>query len=552
MSLCTTSQNFLLFQLVYRDRNADHDNHQLTPILTLLLTHDLLLSKRGVATSATHALKLAITRHKARLNAEFTKARLRQGFSTLQAFREHINNGSDGTENTAGGHNGAQTTSVQHPRWIRINTLRTTLEAQLNTTFSEHSQANNLADVVSESSTAKLLYLDPHIPNLIALPPKADLSRSVAYASGELIFQDKASCFPAYLIDPRVEDGDVIDACAAPGNKTTHLAAILCERRSDAAESGQKQTIFAYERDKRRADTLEKMVKLAGADKVVKLKGGQDFLTANPETEMSRVGVLLLDPSCSGSGIMGRDDSLKVFLPDPKAVDSTTTSRGKSKKWKRQQAAPVAPPPESTPTETEELPEDNTLKDAAALENRLAALSGFQLRILTHAMRFPAARKITYSTCSVHFEENELVVFRALASPIAKERGWKILRRSDQVHGMKKWERRGVWEAEKAGDEESMGEEERRNVLEGCIRCEKGTEEGTMGFFVAGFVRDSDGSVPPGETIESLENQDTEEEEWLGFSEDEVQEPEKKMRVNHSVAGSPTTKNKNIKKKRNR
>jgi len=117
---------------------------------------------------------------------------------------------------------------------------------------------------------------------------------------------------------------------------------------------------------------------------------------------------------------------------------------------------------------------------------------------------------------------------------------------------MEKWERRGVWEAEKAGDEESMGEEERRNVLEGCIRCEKGTEEGTMGFFVAGFVRDSDGPVPTGETIESLENQDTEEEEWLGFSEDEVQEPEKKMRVNHSVAGSPTTKNKNIKKKRNR
>ena len=441
---------------------------------------------------------------------------------------------------------------MRHPRWIRINTLRTTLEAQLNTTFSKYSQANDLAGLVSESGTAKLLYLDPHIPNLIALPPKADLSRSVAYASGELIFQDKASCFPAYLMDPRVEDGDVIDACAAPGNKTTHLAAILCERRNDAAESGRKQSIFAYERDKRRADTLEKMVKLAGADKLVKIKGGQGFLTSNPETEMSRVGVLLLDPSCSGSGIVGRDDSLKVFLPDPKAIDNTTTSRSKSKKRKRQQAAPAVRPPESTPAKIEESPEDNRLKDAAALKDRLAALSSFQLRILTHAMRFPAARKITYSTCSVHFEENELVVFRALASPIAKERRWRILRRSDQVHGMKKWERRGVWEAEKAGDEESMEEEERRNVLEGCIRCEKGAEDGTMGFFVAGFVRDSDGLVPTSKTIESPENEDTEGEEWLGFNEDEVQEPEKKMRVNHSAAGSPTIKNKKIKKKRNR
>ncbi|OCL14341.1 S-adenosyl-L-methionine-dependent methyltransferase [Glonium stellatum] len=526
------------------------EERKLTPILALLLTHDLLLSKRGVAAPATHALKLAITRHKARLNAEFTKARLRQGFGTLQAFREHINSSSNGTEEAIGGRNGVQTRPVRHPRWIRINTLRTTLKVQLDTTFSEYLQANSLADVVSESGSAKIFYLDPHIPNLIALPPKADLSKSAAYTSGQLIFQDKASCFPACLIDPQPEDGDVIDACAAPGNKTTHLAAILCERRNHSAEADQKQCVFAYERDKRRAGTLEKMVKLAGADRVVKINGGRDFLTANPETEMLRVGALLLDPSCSGSGIVGRDDNVKIFLPDPKATDNTTASRSKSKKRKRQQTAPAAPPPELVPVEIEESPEDGASKDAAALKDRLEALSSFQLRILTHAMRFSAARKITYSTCSIHFEENEWVVFRALASPVAKERGWRIWKRSDQVEGMKKWERRGVWEEGKAEDEQSLREEERQEVLEGCIRCEKGTDEGTMGFFVAGFVRDSDVPAPTVKAIESAENDDVEEEEWSGFSEDENQEAEKKTKVNHGVAASVKI-SKKAKKKRN-
>ena len=94
-----------------------------------MLTHDLLLSKKGVALPAKHGLCAMVTRHKNRLSAELTKARLRKGFATIDALRVHVNeapiNDEDGEEKYA------------HPRWIRINTLRTTLEEQLGSTFAE-------------------------------------------------------------------------------------------------------------------------------------------------------------------------------------------------------------------------------------------------------------------------------------------------------------------------------------------------------------------------------------------------------------------------------
>ena len=45
-------------------------------------------------------------------------------------------------------------------------------------------------------------------------------------SESQIMFSFQASCLPAFLLNPK-QTSKVIDACAAPGNKTTHLSAIM-------------------------------------------------------------------------------------------------------------------------------------------------------------------------------------------------------------------------------------------------------------------------------------------------------------------------------------
>jgi hypothetical protein len=61
------------------------------------------------------------------------------------------------------------------------------------------------------------------VEDLLILPPGTDLHKHPLVLSGGLVLQGKGSCMPAAALAPEPH-WEVIDACAAPGNKTTHLA----------------------------------------------------------------------------------------------------------------------------------------------------------------------------------------------------------------------------------------------------------------------------------------------------------------------------------------
>ncbi|KFQ74464.1 Putative methyltransferase NSUN5, partial [Phaethon lepturus] len=240
----------------------------------------------------------------------------------------------------------------QVPRYVRVNALKTCVDDVID--FFKRQGYSYLGKAASveelRALSGKKFLLDLHLPELLVFPPQTDFHDNLLYTSGHIILQDKASCLPAFLLSP-ASGSHVIDACAAPGNKTSHLAAILKN----------KGQIFAFDVDTKRLATMNTMLMRAGVTSFQLAQ--QDFLTVDPaDPKYSKVTYILLDPSCSGSGMVNR-------LP-------------------REEAAPSA--------------------------ERLQALAGFQRKALSHALSFPALQRLVYSTCSLHREENEDVVHAVL------------------------------------------------------------------------------------------------------------------------------------------
>lgn len=92
--------------------------------------------------------------------------------------------------------------------------------------------------------------------------------------------------------------------------------------------------------------------------------------------------------------------------------------------------------------------------------------------------------------------------------------------------GMREWGVRGVvvTEGDRAGENGDGEGGLEREVAEASLRCVKGGEEGTMGFFVVGFVRDGVRGDEAGEDGLVVGNGDGGiyvEEEFEGFSDNE-------------------------------
>ena len=130
---------------------------------------------------------------------------------------------------------------------------------------------------------------DKHIADLLLFPFETSFHEDPNYICGKLILQDKASCFPAVILDPPCgEDAVVIDATAAPGNKTSHLSAlmhntgkVLMDARTNDAVLLTCSKLYAFERNKKRYTTLKHMLDTAGCRNVEALNF--DFLAVDPK-----------------------------------------------------------------------------------------------------------------------------------------------------------------------------------------------------------------------------------------------------------------------------
>jgi putative methyltransferase len=176
------------------------------------------------------------------------------------------------------------------PRYLRINTIKIGM-GSANTALKRDTGHFLCPDPKHPGNRA--YYRDPDIPDLLVFKPKgqSDVSRIPMVGRGEAIIQQKASCFPAVALAPP-PGATVIDTCAAPGNKTSHVAALMQNRGC----------VFAFELNARRCELLQQMMKAKGATCVRATHGS--FLDASPTDPLyASVSHIMLDPSCSSSGM---------------------------------------------------------------------------------------------------------------------------------------------------------------------------------------------------------------------------------------------------------
>ncbi len=125
-------------------------------------------------------------------------------------------------------------------------------------------------------------------PDALVIDGPFDAHGSALHARGAFMPQSRAAAMVAHVVGPRPGER-VLDLCAAPGGKTTHLAALM---------EGEGELI-AVERHPGRARALQDTCRRMGAGNVhVRVADGRDPTPGGP---FDRV---LVDPPCTGLGTL--------------------------------------------------------------------------------------------------------------------------------------------------------------------------------------------------------------------------------------------------------
>ena len=178
--------------------------------------------------------------------------------------------------------------NVNRKTTIRVNTLISTFEEVI-----QFLDKNNISySAVND------------IPNAIIINDSYDVTKTNLYENGAIYLQSLSSMLPPLILNPK-EDAHILDMCAAPGSKTTQLAAL----------TNNKACITACEFDKIRAERLKFNLNKLGTSRVTVLVKDSRNLD-----EFFRFDTIMLDAPCSGSGtVLLNEESKQVF--NQKVID---------------------------------------------------------------------------------------------------------------------------------------------------------------------------------------------------------------------------------------
>ena len=178
--------------------------------------------------------------------------------------------------------------SVAPPLTLRVNRLITTREAHLE----RFSQMGIAAKPTNVSPFGIQIEEGGSVPSL------------PGFHEGAFYVEDEAAQLIPSLLDP--QPGDIVlDACAAPGGKSTHLADLMQN----------KGTIYAIDRKDARLDLLRSNCQRLRVQNVVPIIGDirepREWVSMIERAGEPSVDRILVDAPCSGLGVLRRHPEAK-------------------------------------------------------------------------------------------------------------------------------------------------------------------------------------------------------------------------------------------------
>ena len=161
---------------------------------------------------------------------------------------------------------------------IRVNTLKITRDELLEKLGEFSLNEGRVKDIIYTKDVKKLLKSD-HFKN------------------GLFTVQDEAPSLVGHIIDPK-EDENILDICAAPGGKTTHLAQL----------ANDKAQITAFELHEHRCKLIEDLCVRLG---IKSIKVYKKDATIFDESLIEKFDKIVADVPCSGLGVIRRKPDIK-------------------------------------------------------------------------------------------------------------------------------------------------------------------------------------------------------------------------------------------------
>ena len=164
---------------------------------------------------------------------------------------------------------------------LRINPLKTNIE---------------IIENVFQDNQLETIRL-PHFPQALRLKKATRaIHKLPGFNEGWWTVQDASAQLVAHLLDPQPNEV-IIDVCAAPGGKTTHIAELI----------GDQGTIWACDRTASRLKKLDKTAERLGIKSIQTLVGdSREFKQFYQQGDR-----VLVDAPCSGLGTLHRNPDLR-------------------------------------------------------------------------------------------------------------------------------------------------------------------------------------------------------------------------------------------------